>query len=94
VIDWGFPPRCLPFVRSLVQAGVQPWWFGGDENAAKQTFITRGTGSVADFDRQMKGIAVNWSAIEGVFSPNILRVVELGPRYMAPDMIAEKVDPA
>lgn len=91
VIDWGFPPHCLPFVRSLVGAGVQPWWFGGDGNAARQAFIARGTGSLVDFERQMTAIGANWPAIEAVFSPNILRVIEAGPTYVEPEAIAAKV---
>jgi hypothetical protein len=30
VLDWGFPPRCLPIVESLKHAGVEVWWFDGD----------------------------------------------------------------
>src|SRR5260221_7211366 len=67
VIDWGFPPAFLGTVRTLVGAGVQPWWFGGDRTAARQAFITRGAGIVAAFDQQMNNIAREWPAIEPAF---------------------------
>lgn len=34
VVDWGFPPNCLPFVRDLVANGFSHWWFDGDRQAA------------------------------------------------------------
>jgi hypothetical protein len=90
VIDWGFPPHCLPFVRSLVTAGVQPWWFGGDWDAAENSYAAAKR-PLANFTRQKAAIQANWADIEAVFSPNVLRVIEPGPTFVGPEVIAQRV---
>jgi hypothetical protein len=90
VIDWGFPPHCLPAVRSLVQLGVQPWWFGGDWDAAQRSYV-EAKRPLANFVRQKGAIESNWKEIEAIFSPHILRVIEPGPEFLNAAQIAARV---
>src|SRR5438093_949094 len=41
-LDWGFPPRLLPIVHRLADAGVGIWWFDADPDVAKKHFLRRG----------------------------------------------------
>jgi hypothetical protein len=56
IVDWGYPPSWLPRVGALHAAGVAAWWFDGDHDAARRSFINRGTISVQALDAQMAGI--------------------------------------
>ena len=55
-LDWGFPVRCLPWVRELQDAGVRLLWFTGSRPQAREIFIARGGMDVRNFDDQIKAI--------------------------------------
>src|SRR6266481_3695643 len=42
-IDWGFPPGYLSLVNLFRLNGFAIWWLDGDRDAAKASFIQRGT---------------------------------------------------
>jgi len=75
VIDWGFPPKCLPSVHAFHQYGVETWWFDGDREAARQSFIQRGTVSVANLAVQMRSIVEMWPEIKSFFRTRIINTV-------------------
>ncbi len=56
VLDWGFPPHCLPWIEELQSLGVQLIWFDADLVRARQEFVKRQRGGVGDFDKQVTGI--------------------------------------
>jgi hypothetical protein len=72
LVNWGFPVSCLPIVQALERHGVVLWWFDADPQQAKAEFTRRGDVSLVAFERQMAAIAAHWTAIEAVFSPNIV----------------------
>lgn len=74
VLNWGFPPRCLPFVTSLRSEGFAVWWFDADYSAARLAYSRLGR-PVEAFDRQIAVIQAAWPAIEEVFAPNIIRAL-------------------
>jgi len=39
-LEWGFRPTFLPQVRAVVDIGFDPWWFGGNEAAARRSYST------------------------------------------------------
>ena len=79
VLDWGFVPSLLGRVRQLVRSGFEPWWFTGDEEAARQSFLTNGVAPERLFDLQVADIHASWSRIEKVFDDHILNVVRSSP---------------
>jgi hypothetical protein len=56
VLDWGFPPRCLPWVEELRKSGVKLVWFNGDIDRARQVFVQRGGMAVQTFENQITDI--------------------------------------
>lgn len=78
VIDWGFPPPLLEYVRRLVGGGVVNWWFDGDRDAALQSYLSLGKPRSA-WDAQLAAIGQRWDQISDVFSGRILQVISTGP---------------
>lgn len=92
VIDWGFPPHCLDLVSSLVELGVEPWWFDGERDAARQSFLARlGRGEhpsqLEAYEHQMAEIEAAWPDIERVFWGRMIHSVAAGPRYLSAEEI-------
>jgi hypothetical protein len=79
VLDWGFVPSLLGRVRQLVRKGFEPWWFTGDEDAARQAFVESGIAAESLFDLQMSDIHASWARIEKVFQHRILDVIGSSP---------------
>lgn len=75
VLNWGFPPNCLPFIRSLGSTGFTLWWFDADLSAARSAYGEIGR-PVEIFDRQIANIRVRWPAIHDVFAPNIINTLD------------------
>lgn len=75
VLEWGFPPPALGRVRQLVKAGFEPWWFGGDEGAARLAYLARGDRPVEAFDGQVASIRASWVRIARVFDGRVLETV-------------------
>lgn len=84
VVEWGFVPADLPFVRVLGKVGLELWWFSGDEAAARQSWQTRPV-PLDDivFDNQLDRIHDAWSKIEPVYRDNIIETVMPGPTYLS-----------
>ena len=90
VIDWGFVPALLGRVRQLVRTGFEPWWFTGDEDAARRSFLEAARAPEELFDLQVADIHVSWARIEKVFDGGILNVVRSSPggvARLAPDEV-------
>lgn len=92
-LDWGFPPCHLPLAKDLHANGVIGWWFDGDRQVARDSFIQRRTVSVKDLDIQMAAIQSNWSVIAATFEPRILNAVRSDGTYLSPDDIYERMFP-
>lgn len=75
-LDWGYPPRSLPFVEALCSAGVGAWWFDGDRDAARRNFIGRGTVPVGALDRQMANIQAVWPRLAAFYGGRIVHAVD------------------
>ena len=91
LLDWGFPPECLHLVEDLKERGVQLWWFNAQRGIAREEFIKRGTGHVADFDHQMDEIEMLREDIDEAFKPHVLTVLSADGRRMAPAEIWQQV---
>lgn len=87
VLAWGFPPACLGTVAELIAAGMTAWWLDGDRDAARQAFIARASGSIDDFDTQMRRIREQWSSISQIFAGHMIRTVHPGGTYSSPDRV-------
>jgi len=85
ILDWGFPPNCLPFVRNLVGAGFSHWWFDGDREAAHESFLSRcdHPGSEDAWQIQLERIEQSWEQLAAVFSGRIIDVISNGPTYLS-----------
>lgn len=60
VLNWGFPPNCLPMVDEIDAAGVPVVWFTGPAGFAKNRFMQREgitSDAAARFDYQLLRIA-------------------------------------
>ena len=87
VIDWGFPPICLPTVSELQSSGVEPWWFTGERQLARAKFIIRGGIDVQYYDKQMDDVERHWPDIKEVFNPRIIETLRTDGKYMEPEYI-------
>jgi hypothetical protein len=87
VVDWGFPPECLPFVRALKDAGARLWWFDGDRERARAAFVERGTVPLPCFVAQMEKIEAQWRDIRDAFAPHLLDVIAKDGERMPPEDI-------
>lgn len=54
VLDWGFPPVCLPWITELKGAGVVVCWFYADEPLARKSYLARDPGGIDAFERQLR----------------------------------------
>ncbi|MFZ2057020.1 MAG: hypothetical protein WAV54_06400 [Acidimicrobiales bacterium] len=79
VLDWGFVPALLGRVRQMIRKGFEPWWFTGDEDAARRAFLGRGTMTKDLFNIQMARIRDSWVRIEKVFDGRMLDVIHPAP---------------
>jgi len=79
VLEWGFIPALLGRVRQLVRIGFEPWWFGGDETAARHAFLDRGGVPEEALNIQLARIHESWVRIEPVFATHVLNVVGATP---------------
>ena len=75
VFDWGYPPEWLPLVEHLHAAGLDAWWFDGDREAARATFIARRTVSVQALDIQMAKIAKWQPKLDAFYGSRIVRAI-------------------
>lgn len=69
IVEWGFPVQRLLSVRLLRKAGFDPWWFDGDEPAARVGYIKRWGDSpplMASYRGQTAAIESMWPEIERV----------------------------
>jgi hypothetical protein len=87
VIDWGFPPNCLPMVSAFQHHGVALWWFDGDREAARRSFIRRGDVAITAFNWQMRSIEQRWSKIKAVIGKHMIRTVKPDGSYMPQEKI-------
>jgi hypothetical protein len=91
VLDWGFPPTLLTLADCLNQNGFAIWWFDGDRQVARESFIRRATVPIDAFDIQMKSIEEYWQRIQNVFDENLIYTVSDGPNYATPEYIYSRM---
>ncbi|MGA2529829.1 MAG: hypothetical protein ABSG36_11780 [Acidimicrobiales bacterium] len=75
VLDWGFVPSLLGRVRQVIRRGFEPWWFSGEEDAARLAFKQSARAPEALFDLQLADIRSSWARIGKVFDDRVLDVV-------------------
>src|SRR6202035_927008 len=68
VLNWGFPTRHLPFVRTLKGSGFAMWWFDGSVPKARAEYLRLGKAE-RDFDMQVAAIEIARREIDAVFAP-------------------------
>ena len=82
IIDWGFPPDVsLPTVVWMSRKGVRIWWFDGDRDAARTSFLNRGTVSEEALNIQMEKIDKFWPKIKKLFDGHFVKSIKKGPVY-------------
>jgi hypothetical protein len=102
VMDWGFPSESLQTVGMFKEAGAELWWFDGNRQAARVSFINRAreterlTGEflhnrIREFDKQISFIEQAWPLIKLLFQPHIIKTVKRGPTYMQPEEIFHRM---
>jgi hypothetical protein len=102
IIDWGLPSESLQTVGMFKEAGAELWWFDGNRQAARASFITRArekeqlTGDFLNnrmraFDQQIAFIEQAWPSIQALFQPHIIKTVKRGPTYMPPEDIFQRM---
>lgn len=91
VLDWGFPPSCVPIVQRIKDAGLAMIWLDGDRLSTRHYFAQRGTVPVSEFDTQFANICKHWSAIEPLFGSNIIKVVHADGTRLSLDIIFTRI---
>ena len=100
VVNWGFPPRCLSVVQRFKAAGLVPWWFDADHDAARRAFVIRNDVPLQAFEIQMADIREQWANIEATFRPNIITTLAADDSRLPVEETykvireAKRVDPA
>lgn len=87
ILDWGFPPHCLPIVTTLKNNGANLWWFDGDYDKARHEFIKRNTVALASFDHQINQIRQSWNKISAVFEGRCMNVLDANGQRMLSEAI-------
>lgn len=87
VLDWGYPPGWLPAVRALHESGVTAWWFDGDREAARRSFLKRGNVSVEALDVQMARIKAVWTDLADFYAGRMIRAVDRNDKYTSAEEI-------
>lgn len=82
VCDWGFPVQFSGTIERLHAHGMETWWFDGDDAAARESFLKRGRGSAAAFDKQLAEIRKYWPIFGGHYSGRVVITVTAGPEYL------------
>lgn len=83
VIDWGFPPDVyLNTVRWLSENGVDIWWFDGDREAARISFLKRSPELEQALDIQMEKIVRFNTEIKNLFGDHQINSIMSGPKYL------------
>ena len=91
IVEWGFKVAYFQCVRYLRNVGFDSWWFDGDEQAARQGYISRSGDSLQmmkAYQVQVDGIQEAWPKLERFYGDHIIRTVSAGPTYMSPNDIA------
>lgn len=89
VVDWGYPPSCLPIVRALHAAGLKAWWFDGAPAAARHHFIQRGNVSVQDLDAQIAAIQSSWNLLQAFYGERVVETVRVDGTFRPWDEVSE-----
>lgn len=87
VIDWGFPPSAFQMVDRIKGFDIPIWWFDGDRDAARASFIKRRTEDVASFDRYLAELQQYWAKVEPIIRDSTINVIYADGSYMPPQDI-------
>jgi hypothetical protein len=91
-VEWGMRMEYLPRVRQLRSVGFDPWWFDGDERAARQGWIQAHPSlDVRIYENQRDAIAANSARVRRTFGACITDTVSVGPTYLTAAEIAKRV---
>jgi hypothetical protein len=95
VVDWGFPMGATWMVEALRDLGFQLWWLDGDRVAARLRYSARGTGSIMNFDTQLRSIEDNWHKIESLFGQRTISTLGSDGKFIVgSESIFEKIGSA
>jgi len=92
-IDWSYPPNdhCLEMIRALGNAGASTWFLYADPAAARSSFIARGQGLLADFDRQAAQIAQRLELIRVIYGSRFVKTLMRDGSRMSPSEIFKRM---
>jgi len=90
-IDWGFPVRLRGVVEALQNLGVELFWFDGDRDAARRSFINRGTVPIDRLDAQMLGIESEWPSILALFGDKIICNIDSRGEFVEPNLLYSRI---
>ena len=94
VLEWAFLPTHIKKVKQLRSAGVEPWWFDGDESAARQGYVNRdGVVNLEEYETQVARIRAAWPQIEKLYRDHMIDVVTPGPTYLSCEEIWAAIAP-
>jgi hypothetical protein len=83
VLTWGFHPGDFNIIEALKSAEVELWWFDADEEAARERFLARGTGTAATFDAQLSRIHAVRDQIDACFAPRIIETLRADGSFLS-----------
>lgn len=97
VVTWGFPPdrACIAKIRELHAAGLVPWWFDGDRQAAFESFRDRPghPGTVPAWVLQLARIDAAWPEIVDLYGERRIDVIRPGRSYLDHEEIFSRMFP-
>jgi hypothetical protein len=92
VLDFGFPPHCLPLVCMLKATGFSVWWFHANLDIARREYIRlEGDAAAPFFDRQADAVSHSWPQLKVTLKPNILTTLDDDGSRMPPKRIARRM---
>jgi hypothetical protein len=71
ILEWGFPPNCLPIVKKVHAGGIPAWWMDGDEAIARQKHEEAGK-PLPCFDAQIKKIRENKESLLAFYGNRVI----------------------
>jgi len=89
-LEWGMRMEYLGRVVDLKEVGFEPWWFDGDEPAARIGWVrAHSEAGIRAYEIQRDSIAAHAAAIETVFGDRTIRTISSGASYLPPEQIAQ-----
>jgi len=91
ILNYGFPPEYLSFIKSFLKYGFFPVWFDANKNVSREKFLERGKIDIKYFNIQMAKIEKSEKELTDTFSKCKIRTLQDDGSRLSPEVIFSEV---